>query len=219
MARLRLLTSAPTGVPPLTLLFLGLASLSVGGVGYLGRPVDSPGPGQIRIPPGATTRQIGRQLERDGVVRSAVLFAWLARLQGLDHRLQAGTYQLDRPGSTLAVIDALLEAPVRPRRVTIPERLTRWETAGRLARLGVVDSSRFVALTEEPEFIGGLGIPAQTLEGYLFPETYLFGDEATEEDGIEQLVRQFREAFGDSLRLRPARDRHPRLADRARSGR
>ena len=32
-------------------------------------------------------------LEREGVIRSGHVFAWTVRLQGLSHRLEAGTYR------------------------------------------------------------------------------------------------------------------------------
>ena len=42
-------------------------------------------------------------------------------------------------------------------------------------------------------------MPAPTLEGYLFPETYFLDRDATEEEILRRMVAQFHSVFVDSL--------------------
>ena len=149
--------------------------------------------------PGMSARRIGALLEERGLIRSARVFEWATRLQGHSHQLEAGTYYLSGTSNVFGIIQNLLEAPVRFRRITIPEGLTRHEVAGLLHRNAGIDSSRFVALSQDSNLIRQLGIDAPTLEGYLFPETYFFDMETTEAKVIRLMVEEFHNVLADSL--------------------
>ena len=169
---------------------------------YYSQPTGQKYSRTITIPTGISARAIGILLEREGIIRNGRIFSWTVRLQGLSHRLEAGTYQLDGQRDLPSTIQLLLEAPRRMRKATIPEGLTRHETAGVLARQGIVDSTRFVQLSENHTFITRLGIDKPTLEGYLFPETYFFSMESDEESVIQRLVKHFHQVLDDDALAR-----------------
>ena len=121
--------------------------------------------------------------------------------KGLGHQLKAGTYQLDGTGTTAAIAQSLLKAPIQTQPATIPEGLNRHQIAGQLQAAGVADSARFIAATEDPHLIRQLGVTASTLEGYLFPETYFFDPNTDERAIVSLMVGQFHRVFADSLRL------------------
>lgn len=164
-----------------------------------GRPTGQTQSQDIQIQPGMSARKIGDLLEKSGLIRCASVFAWTVRWQGLGQHLKAGTYQLDGSKATADLIQDLLKAPIQTRRVTLPEGLTRQETAQILQNHGLIDSARFVALTADARLIERLAIDGPTLEGYLFPETYFFDLETTEEEIIERMVGEFHHVFADSL--------------------
>jgi len=178
-------------------LLLGLVFL--GAFWLLSRPTGLETPRQVQIQPGMSARAIGELLETRGLVRSARVFALTVQLRGLAHRLEAGTYQLTGTQTTAGIVQDLLKAPVQTRRITIPEGLTRHEVAGLLAHHALIDSVRFVALTEDPGFVRRRGVRAPTLEGYLFPETYFFDVKTSEEEVIQRMVEEFNRVFADSL--------------------
>lgn len=145
-----------------------------------------------------TARAIGTRLQAMGVIRSARWFEAIARWRGVAGRLEAGNYALDGRHPTGRILNDLLEAPLELVRVTIPEGRTRTQTAALLAQAGLADSARFVAVTETEELIRDLGVAAPTLEGYLFPETYLLPQDITEERIARLMVAQFFEVFTDA---------------------
>lgn len=155
-------------------------------------------PRRVTIDEGMSATAIGDRLETLGLIRSARWFVALARWRDIAGQLEAGTYRLDGARTTSRLLDDLLEAPLELTRVTIPEGRTRHETAALLARAGLADSARFVEVTADPALARELGITAPTLEGYLFPETYLFPDDTTEEQIARHMVRQFFEVFSDA---------------------
>ena len=150
-------------------------------------------------PPGASARWIGQLLERENLIHNAHVFAWTVRFKGLGHQLKAGTYQLDGTGTTAAIAQSLLKAPIQTQPATIPEGLNRHQIAGHLQAAGVADSSRFIAATEDPRLIRQLGVAAPSLEGYLFPETYFFDLNVDERTIATLMVDQFHRVFADSL--------------------
>ena len=183
-----------------------LLLLSLGGSGlllwHMGRPTGLDQVQEIRIEPGMNARAIGQLLVRRSLVKNARLFEWTARLQDKARHLEAGLYRLDGHLSTAQLVDALLQAPIQTRRVTIPEGLTRHAIAGLLQAQGLVDSARFAHLTADGALIADLGLAVPTLEGYLFPETYFFDLKTTEEAVIDRLVGQFERVFADSFETR-----------------
>jgi UPF0755 protein len=174
--------------------------ITVGAAAAYLRHLDSPtgsSPKQVRVSDGMSTRAIGVQLEIMGIIHSARWFEFSARLRGVASRLEAGNYTLDGSQSTRRILENLLDAPLELVRVTIPEGLTRQQTAALLATADIADSARFVYVTRQEELIRDLGIAAATLEGYLFPETYLFPADVTEEQIARHMVGHFFEVFTD----------------------
>jgi len=107
------------------LFVLILFSLSLGGAfWYLSQPTGLE-VGQVRIEPGTSARRIGQLLAARGLIRNADVFALTVRFMGVAHRLEAGTYQLSGSKTTPGIIRDLLKAPVRTRRITIPEALRK----------------------------------------------------------------------------------------------
>lgn len=178
------------------------AALPLGALWYLNQPTYEYPARRIHIPQGASARWIGQLLERENLIHNAHVFALIVRLKGLGHQLEAGTYQLDGTGTTVATAQALLKAPIQTRPALISEGLNRHQIASELQAAGVADSARFIAATEDPRLIRQLGLTAATLEGYLFPETYFFDLNADERAIASLMVGQFHRVFADSLHRR-----------------
>lgn len=177
-------------------------ALPLGAWWYLNQPTYEYPARPIRIPQGASARWIGQLLERENLIRNAHVFAWTVRLKGLGQHLKAGTYQLDGIGTTAAIAQSLLKAPIQTQVATIPEGLNRHQIAAQLQAAGVADSARFIAATQDPQLIRQLGVAAPNLEGYLFPETYFFDPNADARAIASRMVGQFHRVFDDAMRQR-----------------
>jgi UPF0755 protein len=77
--------------------------------------------------------------------------------------------------------------------VTIPEGKTVWEIYAILKRHFPLDSVRFDSLASSPEFAQSLELDAPTLEGYLFPDTYVLPFRIQEKDILGLMVERFQE--------------------------
>ena len=124
------------------------------------------------IPRGAGIVQIAEQLQQNGVIADAARFRLAAKLGGYDRSLRAGKYAFPEENSNLDVLHRLKQGLVYNETVTIPEGSTARMIAGLLQRKMDIDSTAFMRCVDDAGLAKELGVPAQSLEGYLFPETY-----------------------------------------------
>lgn len=163
------------------------------------RPANPAGvPRVIVIPQGATSSDIGRQLEAAGVVRRAADFVITVRVLGLQRSLQGGEYLLSPQMGLMTIVRTLARGQVLLHSVTIPEGYTAGEIADLLAEKGLGERDRLHDLVRRgaPTFSHAFlrGVPTGSLEGYLFPETYLLPRSLPERDLLGHLLDRFGES-------------------------
>jgi len=177
-------------------LVLVLAVAGLGGfyVWATGAP-DGSGEVHLTIVSGSTTAEVAALLREEGVIRSPFMFRLLARFNGVGGAIEAGAYTLpsDRP---LGEVFDLLEAgpePIPTVGVTFPEGWELRQVAARAAAVLGIDRRAFMELTTS----GQLTLPpflrkgASTVEGFLFPKTYEFFENPSEQEVARTLLDQF----------------------------
>jgi UPF0755 protein len=155
-------------------------------------PAD-PGAGEVvfTVAPGQPLGAIARQLEREGLVRSATAVEWIARLRGLDGSLRTGEYALSAAQPPGAILSHLASGQTVSYAVVLPEGFTAAQIGARLASAGLADEAAFAAAVRDRGLIASLGIQAESLEGYLFPETYLLPKGLAADELVRILVQPF----------------------------
>ncbi len=135
--------------------------------------------------------RIASELQHAGAIADRTGFILLARQSGVGNRLQAGEYAIARGQGPAAVIDMLVHHRTLKRRFTVVPGNTAAQIVAKLAAAGLDPKGQAAKLIRDRKFIAKLGVDAPTLEGYLYPETYLYerGDDAREMLG--RMVQQF----------------------------
>jgi len=146
----------------------------------------------VDIPRGSTTDSIAASLSNAGVLRHRLPFQLYVRWTGAGRRLQAGEYRFSVPATPVQVVQRLMQGDVFFYAITIPEGLTAQETIDEITRYGLGDPGEMERALHRTEWIRDLAPNAQTLEGYLFPDTYRFGRKSTSEQILHAMVDQFR---------------------------
>lgn len=151
----------------------------------------------IEIERGTSSKDIAAELEAKGVISSRWFFLLI---RGWHHNdtLMAGSYRFLRPTSEWEVFKALRKGSLRYYPVTIPEGLTRMETADILAATGRIDKKEFLEATGETEWLRGDFPEAEDLEGFLFPDTYFLDDTSTAEKVVEMMTARFRSVYEEA---------------------
>ncbi len=148
----------------------------------------------LTIPRGDDSRQIASTLARHGVIGREWHFLALRTLRPRDV-LQAGEYRFARPASVREVFDRLVRGDVHYYSFTVPEGTNRFDTAVIIAELDWIDEPTVLALTARPDLIEDLVPATQTLEGFLFPSTYLVTRGASAETIVEMMTAEFRKVW------------------------
>lgn len=149
----------------------------------------------IVIPPGSTATQIIARLSSEQIISSPLLVRAYLLATGRGSELKAGAYRFPSPISDLDVIHKLLVGEVYREKVTFPEGLTRFDVADIIAQLPLKDATKAHALVNDRRLIADLDPQADSLEGYLFPDTYEYDETTTAEQLIEKMVRRFRQVL------------------------
>jgi UPF0755 protein len=150
----------------------------------------------VEIRQGQSAGAIARSLAAQGVLKNTRVFTLFAALQGTSHKLRAGRYLCTSSMSIRDLHRMLLTGASAEVKVTFPEGLTIDQVARRLKQKGLIgDEANFRALCTSTTFARSLGIDAESLEGYLYPETYFFLPGVT----AEEIVKTFVSAFHDQV--------------------
>lgn len=162
-------------------------------------PMQAAGaPRVLLVKPGDSLTAIARRLEQEHLVASRHLFRLFTRIQGDAKKLKAGEYGLSGEMTPREILDIIVSGRTVLYRLTIPEGLTMDETAGLVESAGLGDKGNFSSLCRDSGLIRSLGIPADTAEGYLFPDTYFFPRTATPRDIITTMIRRFNEIYSQA---------------------
>jgi UPF0755 protein len=156
----------------------------------------------IIIKPGDSMIRVVNKLKLAGLTRGGTGIRLISKITGKDRHIQTGRYDFPKGVTPYSVFRKITQGEVTLKEVTIPEGLTIREIAGILKRGLDIDSAQFVTLATNNKVAKDLGVPADNLEGYLFPDTYRFSWGTTSEEAIYILVEQFQKTFNDTLRKR-----------------
>ena len=121
---------------------------------------------------GESAQSVGQRLDASGLIRNWYFWSLLCRFD--QEPVKTGSYLIDIPASQMAIHRILVAGKQILMRVTIPEGLTLKKTAQLMEDAGVCPADEFLVAAAGPEITGRYRIPGDSMEGYLYPDTYLF---------------------------------------------
>jgi UPF0755 protein len=151
------------------------------------------GPRTVDVPPQQGLLDMADSLRRAGVIRSRAAFVALAVARGTARSLKAGEYEVPQDATLLATLQLLETGKVKPHLLVLPEGFTIRELARQLQSEGLAAAADVVRLASSSLFAQSLGIEADGLEGYLFPDTYQVTKGMRVEEILGRMVQRFRE--------------------------
>jgi UPF0755 protein len=162
-------------------------------------PASSKTPVVFKIKFGTPLSTIAAELQRQKIIRSSSQFEYTVKFFKKNKKIRAGQFTLHTSSSNYRVLHALTEGAQTFIRITIPEGEDSRFVASVLSRKLELDSLKIISLVQDASFCSSFGLAALSLEGYLYPETYLYNYGITEKQTISQLVNQFKKQVPDTL--------------------
>ncbi len=148
---------------------------------------------------GATPGEIARDLQSEGLIKSAASFMAYARLSGNISKFKTGEYLVKPSQSIFEIVDMLVKGRVVAVSFTIPEGLNLREIAKVLDKQGIVAQEDFWRVEKEGDFnysfLQGLPKDERRLEGYLFPDTYRISKGMEPEKVIDMMLKRFEQVY------------------------
>ena len=148
---------------------------------------------KVDVAPATTPTDIATLLQEKGVIRDKTAFLWYTRLEGVQNKLQAGSYRLSPSETTAEIVNHLVKGSVDTFSITFYPGATLTDKVTKTENRIDVTSVLLKAGYSQEEITTGLNTtydsplfqdkPATaSLEGYVFGETYQFNRGATVED-------------------------------------
>lgn len=153
----------------------------------------------VMLRPGWSSRRIATELKNAGVIRSTAGFLIVHYIQL--RPLKAGEYLFDRPSNALVVYDRIARGDIYFHTLIVPEGFNIFDVAAAIEQAGLGNRTDFLQQARtDVSLIADLDPQADSLEGYLFPDTYHFTRTQSMHDIVATMVRRFRqEAHGLGL--------------------
>lgn len=126
----------------------------------------------LEVRSGESAIAVGRRLELAGLIKTQLFWNLIFRLD--PEYIKSGTYRLNYPASQLEIRAALVSGQQILHRITIPEGLTLSKIAALFESAGICGAEEFLEAARDKQLLEEFRIPGATMEGYLYPDTYLF---------------------------------------------
>jgi UPF0755 protein len=156
-------------------------------------PTEPSGQTFVMLHPGFSTRRIAAELKSNGIIHSEdafILWHYLHRRRSL----KAGEYLFDKPRNIIDVHNRLARGDVYFHTVIVPEGFTMFDVARAIEAAGLGSGADFLKVAQsDTALITDIAPSAQSLEGYLFPDTYQFSRMMTMQEMAAAMVKQFRQ--------------------------
>ena len=146
---------------------------------------------QAIVAQGETVGEIARQLAASGTIDNALAFRLLARLRGQESDVRAGEYRFAAHRTLDEVLRALVSGGAQVAVwVAVPEGFTSRQIAARLGDAGVGKAGDFARAFARDTIVVD-GVRTKSMEGFLFPSTYLIPLGASPAQVERQMTGEF----------------------------
>lgn len=161
----------------------GMTGLLLAGVLACSRaPAPTAEPHWFRIERGASAREVAKALEREGLVANRWTFlVWFRFPSRHAGRIRPGVYPLSGRETGWQLSRIFRQGPPAAK-VTFPEGWTGKQMAAQLESRNIVSAEAFTRTVEKDR-----------LEGYLFPDTYVFDQTSDTATVVQAMTHRFRE--------------------------
>ena len=145
----------------------------------------------VTIPKGASAQSVATLLKEESCLQNNIIFKLALTITMKNRRIIPGRYNLKGISTIGQLVDVITSQSSDRIKVTLIEGWNIEQFAEELKKKLEIDSYKFLRLCRDYNFTHSMGIDAPSLEGFLFPDTYILLKTYTEEDIIQVLVNQF----------------------------
>ncbi len=152
----------------------------------------------FEVPQGATFISVANRLEAQGLIKNALFLRIFAKVTGQESKVKRGEYALNKGMYPSQILSELVSGKSITYPLTIPEGWNIYEIAVLVESKQLATREEFLRLVKDPSFVQSLlGERWPSLEGYLFPETYMYTKFTTLKDLVQAMVARFKVVYAE----------------------
>lgn len=129
-------------------------------------------------------------------------FRLYTRLSGASRSIKPGVYEIRRGTAWPDILEKLRSGDVIEVRLAVPEGWNSTQIAERIATTFQAPADSVASMVLDSAVARRLGVPGPTLEGYLYPATYVLPITTPARSVIAAMVRRYREAWSPAFQAR-----------------
>lgn len=143
------------------------------------------------IAPSEKFASINTRLANEHLISSARLFHRYSQFKGVLNKFRSGTYNIKHNSNLLDVYKTLILDKNQALLFTIPEGKNMFEIGKMLEENSITKYDEFIKLARDKTFLKEQGIDADTIEGYLYPESYDFAKNLPAKTVIKMMLKEY----------------------------
>ena len=146
----------------------------------------------IKVKKGMSFHQVAELLKAAGLINNIFYFKFLAWFRGEMTKIKSGEYAFEQGVSNRSILDTLVSGKIQLHKITFPEGYNMYEIARDLEKQNFLKAKDFLSVCHDPNLIEKLlGEKRNSLEGYLFPNTYYLPQPIEAKHLVKQMVKSF----------------------------
>lgn len=135
---------------------------------------------------GASLSSVATELSQKGVIVYPRLFVKLGQFYGFSSKLKFGEYELLPTDDYNNLLSKITSGNNYKYKITFVEGDHLYNYAKQIEKKGLGKAATFLKLVKDPSFVNQMiGERQKSLEGYLYPETYMF----SKNDGVKTIIK------------------------------
>lgn len=159
---------------------------------------------QITVAQGDNLNTIISDLKEQKVITNKFLFKLYSKFHGSIETIRPGIISIPKGADYKEIFGLIAKPDSDEVAVTIPEGFELREIADKLEKEGLIDKNKFYDTVKnhsfDYEFLKGIPVRDNRLEGFLFPDTYTFSKTLDNETTIlEKMLKRFEQIYSKSM--------------------
>ncbi len=146
----------------------------------------------VEIPHNIDGELLSELLVEAKLINRATVFRWYIDSMRTPGELKGGEYALNAVMSPYEMVDQIARGAVVTYTVTIPAGARSQDVATVLADADLGDAAALQGVLEDRSAVRQMGVPSDSLEGYLFPDSYALPKGLAPQELVKRLVDRYR---------------------------
>ena len=157
---------------------------------------------KVSVITGSTLGEISKQLYEKKIISNEQMFRWAVQVMGKEKEIPVGTFQLVDTQSNYDIIKQLVYGSPELIKVRLLEGWSVKKIAAHLNKVMGFEPDEILDISKDYHFLKKHNIKASTIEGYLFPDTYLFFNGDTPTSVLDNVISEYKNFWRDAFRDR-----------------